>query len=220
MVAPVTPSSAASVGESVPQSLLTGRNGFVRFTADDVQIMLRQGILPEDSTTELLNGLVIHKDRGDLGGEPLLLGPKHRACIRRLTALVSRIDTPARHAQVQLPIVCGIDQMPEPDFAVIRGPDSDYTDRLPTAADTFMVLEAADSSLERDRDEKLPVYAAAGIQQYVILDLRTRTAMIYANPDRAAGTYPPPTIVREGEELWLRVGEDEIFTIPLADLLP
>src|SRR3954470_24450647 len=119
MVAPGTPTSA--VAANVPRSVLSDRGGFVRFTADDVQGMLKQGFLPEDATTELLNGLIILKDRSDLGGEPLIHGPRHRACIRRLTLFVPRIETAERHAQVQLPIVCGNDQLPEPDFAIVRG---------------------------------------------------------------------------------------------------
>jgi Uma2 family endonuclease len=147
-------------------------------------------------------------------------GPKHRACIRKLTAFVSKVDTPERHAQVQLPIVCATDQMPEPDFAVIRGTDADYANSLPTAADTFMVLEASDSSLERDRDEKLPIYAAAGIEQYIIFDLRSDTAINYSEPDRSTATYAKAEPVKKGGVIVLRVGVGQFVSMPLADLLP
>lgn len=57
-------------------------------------------------------------------------GPIHRACVRKLTRLAAKTASVRSHAQVQLPIVCGTDQMPEPDFAV-RGTDDRYADRLP-----------------------------------------------------------------------------------------
>ena len=110
--------------------------------------------------------------------------------------------------------------MPEPDFAVIRGSDDLYTDRLPAAADVFCLIEVADSSLERDQTEKLPVYARAGVVQYIILNLRNRTAEVYTRPDVAGGTYAAPEIVDAEGNLALRIGESETLSVRLADVLP
>src|ERR1700722_11253416 len=111
-------SAMAELVGSLPRS-----GHLVHFTVDDVTLMVRQGILPEDSTTELLNGLIVVKDRADHAGDPMVHGARHRLAIRRLMALAARIESDSRHAQVQLPIICGVDQMPEPDFAVIKGTD-------------------------------------------------------------------------------------------------
>jgi hypothetical protein len=35
-----------------------------------------------------------------------------------------------------------------------------------------------------------------------------------------AGTYPPPLILTEKDSLSLRVGESEMFSVQLADVLP
>ena len=51
-----------------------------------------------------------------------------------------------------------------------------YRQRLATAADAWCVVEVADSSYERDRGEKYRAYAAAGVEQYIIINLRNRTA--------------------------------------------
>ena len=188
--------------------MLSGRGEIVRFTVNDVLEMMRQGILTEDARTELLNGIVVRKDRSDLGGDTLMHGSKHRTCIRRLTVLVARIDTPLRHAQIQLPIICADDEMPEPDFAIVRGTDTDYENRLPTAADVFMVAEAADSSLERDTDEKLAIYAAAGIPQYVVLNLRNSTGVEHTSPDRTGRTYRNSRPLNLGDSLMLNGGSE------------
>ncbi len=147
-------------------------------------------------------------------------GPKHRLCVRLLTKLVAKVGSELRHAQIQLPVVCGDDQMPEPDFAIIRGADREYTDKLPTASDTLCVVEVADSSLERDEEEKLPIYATAGVPQYIILNLRDRTAEVYTVPNTAIGTYPPPTVITEGGIVSFSVAADEVLAVPLVDLLP
>ena len=205
----------------LPPSVVAGRGGVVRFTVDDVVAMVRQGIIREDATTELLNGIVVHKDRGEYGGDPTLHGPRHRACVRRLTRLVGRgVDSAHRHAQIQLPVVCAPDQMPEPDFAIIRGTDADYANRLPTAADTFCVIEVADSSLERDETEKSPTYAAAGIPQYVILNLRTDTAQLYADPDPAARGYRATAMTGRCGTIDLNAGPTGAITVAVDDLLP
>ena len=205
----------------VPASALADRGGLVRFTVDAVQAMLRAGLLPEDATTELLDGCIVHIDKSAHGQNPTTHSPAHRYTVRRLTALAAVLDTPDRHVQIQLPIICGPAQMPEPDFAVIRGTNADYMDRLPTAADDVMcVIEVSDSSLERDRDEKRPVYARAGVPQYVILNLRNRTAEVYADPDRSAGTYAAPTVLAITDALDLRIGQTQTMTIALAGVLP
>ena len=202
------------------QSPFLVRGGLVRFTVDDVLTMIRQGILPEDSTVELLNGLVVLKDRSDLGEDPLMHGPKHRMCIRLLTAWASRIETPNRHAQIQLPIVCGGDEMPGPDFALLRGNDRDYAERLPTNADVFLVAEAADSSLERDQIDKLDIYARSGIAHYLILNLRNATIECFSDPDQLAGTYRVKKTVRRDESFYLPGGPDGDVEIRGLDILP
>jgi Uma2 family endonuclease len=102
---------------------------------------------------------------------------------------------------------------------VLRGTLEEYTD-LPTAADAFCVVEVADSSYERDTGEKLRGYAWAGVQQYVVINLRNRIAEVYTNPDLVAGTYPPPQIIPDSGILSLRVGDAEFFDVPLRDVLP
>lgn len=207
-------------GVQVPLSILSSRGRLVRFTVSDVLSMIEQGILAEDSASELLDGLVIFKDRSDLGEDPLMHGPKHRAAIRFLTALAARIETPARHAQLQLPVICDENEMPEPDFAIVRGTDADYLDRLPCAADVFVVVEAAHSSLERDQVEKLAIYARAGIRQYVILNLRNRSIELYTDPDATAGAYRTRATFTPDQEVSLEAGSDGPVRFRAEELLP
>ena len=204
----------------VPPSVAAGRGGPVRFTVADVLSMVRQGILAEDATTELLDGLVVHKDRSEQGADPMSHGPRHRKCVRKLAALSGRIDSADRHAQSQLPIVCGDGEMPEPDFAVVRGTDDDYDAALPTAADAFCVVEVADSSLERDRDEKLPVYAAAGVAWYLIVNLRSDTLELYTDPDPTGRQYRSTQVIRAGESLRMPLGGGLGLDLAAVDVLP
>lgn len=220
MVTHGTLGTAARPGRPVPRSAISGPGGVVRFTVRDVLAMVEMGLIPEDATTELLHGVLVLKDRSDLGKPLIPHGKKHRKCVVRLTSLAARINGPTQHVQIQLPLVCGEDEAPEPDFAVIRGLPEDYDDGHPAGADSTCVVEVSDSSLERDADETLSIYAAAGVPQYVILNLRNRTAQVYVDPDSASATYRSPSVLAEGDDLHLALADGGRLTVRVRDLLP
>lgn len=215
MVAP----AALSSPNPLPASAVAGRGGVVRFTVDDVLAMIRQGMVAEDASAELLNGFIVHTDRSGQGGDPNMHSPGHRKAVRKLTALAAVLDAPSHHVQIQSPIICGRTQMPEPDFALVRGSDDDYTNNLPSASDVLCVIEVADSSLERDRNEKGPIYARAGVPLYIILNLRNRTAEVYGQPDLAAGVYGLPRIVSIDGQIEVRLGDGQVQVVNAGDLL-
>lgn len=201
------------------ETFLKGRWLFPKLTRQDAEAMVRIGIVPEDASTELLNGMIVLKDRAARGEDVMTIGNNHRLCVERLSALRKRIDSDQRHVESQQPLVCSDTHVPEPDFTVLRGTVESYAD-LPAAADAWCVVEVADASYERDAGPKLRGYAEAGVGQYIIVNLRNRTAEVYADPDPAAGTYPPPRVVTAEQALALRVGEEEYVSVVLRDLLP
>lgn len=57
---------------------------------------------------------------------------------------------------VQSPLRLSEDSEPEPDLMVLKPPLERYQDRLPTPEDVLLLVEVADTSLEFDREVKLP----------------------------------------------------------------
>ena len=102
---------------------------------------------------------------------------------------------------------------------IIRGSLKSYSAK-PTAADAYCVVEVADSSYERDAGEKLYGYAKTGVPQYVIINLRDRTAEVHERPDTVIGTYKSSLFVGESDDLTLRTGVDDSSKIALSTLLP
>jgi hypothetical protein len=197
------------------------RDGLFKFTSADAERMVKLGVLPEDSSVELLGGVFVHRDCGSSKGEPGVAGIEHDYVVRMIGKLDRHIDGPGRHLVTQLTLRLSDDYDPVPDAMVLRGPAIEYRARQPDAGDVLCLIEVADNSYARDAGEKLAAYARAGVPQYVIVNLRDRTAEVYAGPDPAAGTYPPPLVVRgDGGTLLLRVGEGETFSVELATLLP
>jgi len=181
--------------------------------------MIEEGIVPEDSTVELLRGVMVRKDRSVIGEDPKRHSPLHVLVVSLLTALAGRINCDRWYLQIQLPVVCPPDGAPEPDAAIVRGAPRDYVDRLPAAGDVSCVIEVAHSSLERDREDKLPSYAAAGIGQYVIINLQNMTVEVYEQPDAAGGQYRKRVTLERGERLELKL-PDGVFGVEVGEVLP
>jgi Uma2 family endonuclease len=194
--------------------------GPVRFSIHDAIQMVQRGIIPEDATVELLDGELIYRDRFDLRGDEIVEGIKHNYVVSALGALQGRINSDTRHLRTQSTLVCAEKHAPIPDAMVLRGGLDAYRERLPAAADAWSVVEVADASYERDVGDKLRGYARAGIEQYIIINLRNRTAEIYGEPDPQAGTYPAPTVIAADGALPVRVGGNEFFSVPMGQILP
>jgi Uma2 family endonuclease len=74
------------------------------------------------------------------------------------------------------------DSEPEPDIAIVRLPESSYSDRHPAPQDIFLIVEVAKTSLKKGLDIKATIYATAAIQEYWILDLSTKQMIVLRNP--------------------------------------
>src|SRR5206468_585277 len=92
------------------------------------------------------------------------------------------------------------DSEPEPDISAVRGKRRDYEIRHPTAADTGLLVEVSDSSLQRDR-EKRRVYARAGYPLYWIVNIPDRQIEVYTQPSGPCDQpdYAQVTIYKEGD---------------------
>jgi hypothetical protein len=105
--------------QTPPSAQLT--KSLFRITADQYHEMIERGIVPEGSATELLDGMIVYKDRSDSPENPMTHGPRHRLAVWLLTQLAPQIDSEHRHFQSQLPIHLSTVDEPEPDGAVIVG---------------------------------------------------------------------------------------------------
>jgi Uma2 family endonuclease len=58
----------------------------------------------------------------------------------------------------------------------------DYESHHPTPKEIYVVIELSDSTLEKDREVKHPLYASAGIPEYWIINLIDKQIEIYRQP--------------------------------------
>ena len=158
-------------------------------TIDQVEQMMRHGILPDGAPIELIDGLLVRKDRSARGEDPMTHNPAHATCISRLLRVLAIVQAHGCHLRCQLPIALAPTRAPEPDVAIIRGVAEDYSDRHPGPNDAAVVIEVADSSLDFDRSTKLKLYAGAGIPVYWIVNLIDNVVEAYERPNLAERRY-------------------------------
>lgn len=143
------------------------------FTVDSYHRLAELGVLDEDDRVELLDGQIV---------EMTPIGAAHAACVNRLNHLLARGLGSDVCVSAQNPLVLAERWEPQPDIVVLPQHAGLSGARLPHAPDVLLVIEVADSSLERDRDVKLPRYAAAGIPEAWIVDLPSDTISVYRQP--------------------------------------
>jgi len=107
---------------------------------------------------------------------------------------------------------------PEPDLAVARGSRENYRLRHPEPPDIGLLVEVADTSLERDRGQKLSAYARGRIPVYWIVNLVDRQVEVYTDP--AGDTYNCRVDFKDGQEVPIIIDGTEIGRIAVARILP
>ena len=190
----------------------------VRITVDQYHEWIESGLLPTNPTVELIDGLLVRKDRSHVGENPMSIGDGHRFSVGRLGRLDARAAAGGCFVQTQQPVAIPTLNEPEPDAAFIRGTDLDYVGRKPGPADVTCVVEVSDASLATDRRVKLPAYAAAGIPQAVIVNLRDDVIEDYRDP--TPDGYGLPTVRRRGETVTFVLAHGATLVVDVAELLP
>jgi Uma2 family endonuclease len=97
------------------------------------------------------------------------------------------------------PCASSEDSEPEPDLLVLKPPLERYQDRLPTPEDVLLLVEVADTSLEFDREAKLPLYAEAGIPEVWLVNLKENLLEVYRDP--RGGRYREIRLLSPEEEV-------------------
>ena len=144
--------------------------------------LTRRGAL-DDARVELLYGRIVSMSPQG--------GPHSFGVTELARVLVPAVGGRGR-VRVQMPLAVSEASEPEPDIAVV--PPGDYLDEHPATA--WLVVEVAESSLDRDRG-KASLYAAAGVAAYWIVNLVEGSFEVYSDP--AVGGYRTrhPPFLRE-----------------------
>ena len=160
------------------------------FTTTEYHKLLETGFFTEDDRVELIDGEIITMSP---------IGPKHAASVKRLIAFLNRKISAAMLIGAQDPITLNEFSAPQPDISILNFRDDYYASGHPEPEDTLIAIEVADSSVEYDRQVKIPKYAEAGIPEAWLIDLINDRIEIYALP--AEGIYQEIRIVLRHQKI-------------------
>lgn len=179
----------------------------LRYTTKQYFALVEQGVLDPDDRVELLEGVIVSMSPQS---------PRHASAICRTQDALRNVLGERAIVHGQLPLLIGKYSAPEPDVVVLSGTLDDYDDAHPTTA--LLVVEVADSSLKQDRITKGAIYAAGGIVEYWLVNLRDDCVEVSRALDPQRRGYRQTFIARRGDVI-------EIATFPgtkvvVNDLLP
>ncbi|MDE0421350.1 MAG: Uma2 family endonuclease [Gammaproteobacteria bacterium] len=141
-----------------------------RLTVDDFARMCEAGILSADDRVELIDGELV---------EMPPMGSEHAGIVNELANVLPGLLDPAVRLRVQSSVQLTRYTQPEPDLAVVSRDSRLYLRRHPQPEEILIAIEVADSSLTYDREEKMPRYAAAGVPEAWLVNVRARTITVY-----------------------------------------
>ncbi len=152
--------------------------------------MAEVGVLHEDDRVELLDGVIVNM---------MPIGPSHGGSVNRLLRLFERLGRDRWVTSVQNSMHLAEHTEPQPDLLLLRPREDFYCTNLPRPEDVFLLIEVADSKMLIDREDKLPLYARAGIPEVWIVNLPERVIEVYSAP--AHGAFTQTRRIRPGQPI-------------------
>jgi Uma2 family endonuclease len=197
-----TPSAPVTTDFAVPPFAVR------RFSVAEYQRLTEIGMLTEDDSVELLEGWIVRK---------MTKNPRHDATIDMLSEILWRLLPAGWFPRTQNVLITP-DSAPEPDVVIAQGRPQDYVDHHPTPRDVALVIEVAESSLDRDW-QKRGIYARAGVAVYWIVDLNADRLEVFTEPDIVAEQFQRHEQLRSSSLANISLPTGEIVTLALADIL-
>jgi Uma2 family endonuclease len=200
-------SAAASVPEqtAMPQATLALPDIY-RITVDEYERI--DGVIA-DPHVELIDGCLV-KTAGKK--------PPHSWSVQQISdAIFPMLPSPWVRRQEQPVRIPDFDE-PEPDVAIVRGPNDAYRNRHPGPGDVTLLIEVSESTVARDRAEKLRAYAKGKVVTYWIVNLVDRCVELYTGPG-PNGCAPCVRLTAE-ETVPVTIEGDEVGRIAVSEILP
>jgi Uma2 family endonuclease len=169
--------------------------------------MSELGFLNPDEKTELIAGQII------------LMVAKGQAHVIALQLLAVKLQEQLSgnvHIRTQDPIVLDDYSEPEPDLVIVRGEILDYADHHPRPDEILLVVEVADSTLQRDCEIKDKAYAQSTIGEYWVLDLPQQRLHIFRDPTPSG--YANHLIVTPPQKVTCQALPE--LSLAISDMLP
>ena len=147
-----------------------------QFTVEEYHRMAKAGILTEDDRVELIEGEIVQMSP---------VGRRHASHVKRLNTLFTQLLGVRVVVSVQDPVELSDRSEPQPDIALLQPRSDFYEAGHPQPKDIFLLVEVADTTVESDRQVKIPLYAGSGIFEVWLIDINEQSIETYRQPTAA-----------------------------------
>ena len=172
------------------------------FTVEEYHKMGDSGILKEGDRVELIRGEIVQMSP---------IGPVHAACVDRLNELFMVRLAGRIIVRVQNPVELDDTSEPEPDLTLLRRRNDFYSTGHPQPTDILLLIEVADTTLRKDREIKIPLYAEHKIPEVWLLNLSEYCVEVYRDP--GIDGYQNVQRLEEGQTVTVEAFPDIVFTV-------
>ena len=176
------------------------------FTVEEYYQMAAAGILTENDRVELIKGEIVKMSP---------IGTRHATCVRRLISLLSQLLGIRAIVDAQNPVRLNNNSEPQPDIALLQPRPDFYATAHPQPSDIFLIIEVADTTIEYDREVKLPLYANSGIAEVWIINLNQEVIEVYRIPNN--NRYESVQIFQRGSQIDIPAFAN--FSLAVDDIL-
>ncbi|MCT7948765.1 Uma2 family endonuclease [Ancylothrix sp. C2] len=143
------------------------------FTVRDFNRMVEAGILTKYDRVELIRGEIV---------EMAPVGRREAACRSRLNKVFYERLGDKVLVGIQDAVELNDVSQPQPDVCWLRFREDFYESGHPQVRDIFLLVEVADTTVEFDREVKIPLYADAGICEVWLVDIQGECLEVYRHP--------------------------------------
>ena len=143
------------------------------FTVKEYNRMIESGIFPETDRVELIRGEIL---------QMAAIGRRHAAHVKRINELFILRLAQAVIVGVQDPVELDDTSEPQPDISLLRRRADFYESGHPRSQDILLIVEVADTTVESDRNVKIPLYAECGIAEVWLVDISAQCIEVYRQP--------------------------------------
>jgi Uma2 family endonuclease len=162
----------------------------LRFTVDDYYRMIDLGMIKNVERAEIIEGELIKR---------MPIGNRHATSVKRLDELLRDELGKTVTYSVQDPISLDEFNEPQPDIALLKRREDFYGGKKPMAEDVLLLIEVSDSTLDYDRNRKIPLYAKHQISEVWLINLLNGTIEMHSQPRDYS--FSIVKIFRRGEKI-------------------
>lgn len=169
------------------------------WTVDEFYHAYKTGQLDDNKRWELLQGRIIEK---------MTPGPRHSFLADAIAHMLRVALEPPLLVREEKSVRLAFDSELVPDVSVAKGVREDYREHHPTAADTELIVEVADTSTVKDLGDKAYSYAQAGMTDYWVVLVNEDAIVVHRKP--SADGYGSVTRLS---------GQDTLSPLALTDVI-